>query len=41
MRDSQNGDQKNIDKREEVRRRYGERNRDADTDRRKTRMELT
>jgi len=41
MRDSQNGDQKNIDKREEVRRRYRERNRDADTDRRKTRMELT
>lgn len=41
MRDSQNGDQKNIDKREEVRRRYREKNRDADIDRRKTRMELT
>ena len=35
------GIKKNIDKREEVRRRYREKNREADTDQRKAGMELT
>lgn len=41
MRDSQNGDHKTIDKREEVRQRCREKNREADIDGRKAGMELT
>ena len=41
MRDSQNGEHKNLGKREEVRQRHREKRREADIDWRKAGMELT